>query len=791
MKLILHNLKVALRNLMKYKLQTLINVLSIAVGIVTFSLTHSMMSGFRLPFIFDESYCDRAYEVTFKTILNGEEADISTDIIQVLKGNGGLINAEKFAIPNFAAINLKSEFQLKDSSIRKGDIPSIYMDPAYPDYAGIKSSVSGRNIRNLKVGEAIISEKFAKRIFGNLNPIGVLIKLNFADLGSSNSLTIVDVFQTPSIYEPVIHNDCLYYCDTEDLTEASQFFPECINVVIKEGSSEQQLKREIEERILPMGVKAELTRVVDRPDFKRIIPVKMIVYVIGSLILLAAVLGFLRIESQLFRIRRREMALRIANGGSRMQIFSCLVTEVALTICISILLSLVLGGLLQNYLDEKLNLGIDSSFLKGLLEDTRLIGFSILTGAALIALCSIIAWCMLLQISRERQGLEMSIRRKNTHLMRNAMLGIQIIISMVFVCSAFILLKGGDWILKVCNVPENDSRYSECLYMDFREASDYNRMIEEIKRLPDLEKMIGCPNGATFIQEIFQNPDIMEKLNGRLGYRCYFTEDTTFLSFLGIEVEWLRRDINSNEYMLIGEKAFKRFNEIGLLDNMALTLWNYSNAMPVAGIIKKFPYDMYGESLVIIGSDPHQVLSTAILVPKEGKGKTLWKSVETVIERLEPELINTIVHSYRERENILPLTVEIARTGGWILGGISIIICAMSILSTIALDTRARRKEVAIRKVNGAKSKNIYRMFGRVYTLLIIISLFITIPICILFNRWVENYINDSVPKSIHLSPVGPLILGITIVILLIITIVGWQIHRVMQVNPAKIIAKE
>ncbi|MDE6341330.1 MAG: ABC transporter permease, partial [Muribaculaceae bacterium] len=562
-------------------------------------------------------------------------------------------------------------------------------------------------------------------------------------------------------------------------------------IVMKEGSSEQKLENEMDELIRPFGVKAELTRIVDKPDFKRIIPIKIIVYVIGSLILLAAVIGFLRIESQLFSIRRRELALRVVNGASRMQIFGCLVTEVIMTICISILLAMLLGGMLQDFLEEKLNLGMGRSFLKGLFEEGGLIPYSLLTGGALLILSIMTAWCMILQIFKERQGLEMSIRRKSTHLMRNTMLGIQIIISMVFVCSAFILLKGGDWILRVCNVPENDNRYAECLYMDFRETSDHERMIEEIKRLPDLEIMIGCPRGTTIIQETIQNPEIMEKLNDRLGYRCYFTEDSTVLSFLGIEVEWLTRNLNRNECMLIGEKAFNRFKEIGLLDNMALTLWNQNEALPIGGIIKKFPYDMYGENLVILGSDPNQVLTQAILVPKEGKGKALWKSVEQVIERLEPELFTKIVYSYRERENPFPLTVELARACGWIAGGISIIICAMSILSTIALDTRARRKEVAIRKVNGAKRRDIYRIFGRIYAFLIVVSLAIAIPVCILINRWVENYINDSVPESTHLSPVGPIILGCAIVITLIFIIVGWQIHRMMQINPARIITKE
>ena len=44
MKMTFHNLKVAVRNLMKYKLQTIISVLSIAIGIVTLAFAHAAMS---------------------------------------------------------------------------------------------------------------------------------------------------------------------------------------------------------------------------------------------------------------------------------------------------------------------------------------------------------------------------------------------------------------------------------------------------------------------------------------------------------------------------------------------------------------------------------------------------------------------------------------------------------------------------------------------------------------------------------------------------------------------------
>ena len=47
------------------------------------------------------------------------------------------------------------------------------------------------------------------------------------------------------------------------------------------------------------------------------------------------------------------------------------------------------------------------------------------------------------------------------------------------------------------------------------------------------------------------------------------------------------------------------------------------------------------------------------------------------------------------------------------------------------------------------------------------------------------------IDQSISFSPVYPIAAGCVIVILLITGIVGWQIHRVMQTDPARTIAKE
>ena len=57
--MITHNLKVAFRNLMKYKLQTVVSILSIAIGILTLAIVHTVFREFKRPAVINEPYYDR------------------------------------------------------------------------------------------------------------------------------------------------------------------------------------------------------------------------------------------------------------------------------------------------------------------------------------------------------------------------------------------------------------------------------------------------------------------------------------------------------------------------------------------------------------------------------------------------------------------------------------------------------------------------------------------------------------------------------------------------------------
>ncbi|MDE6480358.1 MAG: FtsX-like permease family protein [Muribaculaceae bacterium] len=364
-------------------------------------------------------------------------------------------------------------------------------------------------------------------------------------------------------------------------------------------------------------------------------------------------------------------------------------------------------------------------------------------------------------------------------------------ICLVFVCSALILYNGTENILKANNVPEKDAEYSKYLYFEPYLASDPNRLFDEISKLPEIENMIMYDQFFTALKELEEDPELFEKLERNIYYQFYATLDTTMLSTLGVDVKWNNNDIDRNECFILSEKTYEKFLEYGILDHSTLTIKYSGITLPVGGTVKNMPYDGNGGEFIIAVYPARDKSDRGhILIPKAGREKALAQRIHETIERVEPQAINEMIFNFREHMNLMLSLAESVRTAGWILGIVSLVICAMSIFSTITLDTRSRRKEVAIRKVNGAKRGNIYCIFIRIYFVLVAIALAISVPLCILFNKWIRNIIEEIISSS-TLSPIMPIILGCAIVIILIFLIVSCQINRVMKLNPTQIIAKE
>ena len=117
---------------------------------------------------------------------------------------------------------------------------------------------------------------------------------------------------------------------------------------------------------------------------------------------------------------------------------------------------------------------------------------------------------------------------------------------------------------------------------------------------------------------------------------------------------------------------------------------------------------------------------------------------------------------------------------------VCIIIAAFGIFSLITLSCEQRRKEIAIRKVNGATIRNILIMFVKEYMLLLTIAAVIAFPVgYVLMKLWLENYVERTVISAwIYFAIFG----GIMIVIF---ACIGWRVWQAARQNPAEVIKSE
>ena len=796
--MLLHNLKVALRNILKYKVQTLGSILSLAIGMVTLATVHSFLQNFRMASINHEPYYDRVYNLRFDSIQKRQSEKsihINGDIVRAVKANGGprCIEQGPYA-PNGMLTGGWAEFTLSGKTRRKMPLDAVPLDRNYPNFVGIRSAITGEKIKVLGPHDAIINEKQAKQIFGDKNPVGASIRLNKSY--GNYQLRLVDVYQDLSLTELNMSSSALFYSpwELEDM-DPEQFYAVNLYVVLKEGCTPQQLKAEVNSRLKPLGLKVKTEKLKDRlsEEYSTVAIACSITYLIGSLILLAAIIGFLRMQTQLFWMRRREISLRITNGATHLQLFSMFATEVVVIVLVAYLVAVLMGSWICDYLARPQFAEITSEL--GTISHLYL--YSLVIGLVVMMLCLAIIWIVLSRICKRTQALESGMRRSHNHWFRNTMLGVQVMISMFFLGVTFCLLC---WVGKMADfnhIPDDECAYKQSLYLQTNAAENVQRLRDKLIHLPQVERWIPYSWGFWKVNELAENEefskavwkdDLFVSYSNVTNYRIQMTSDTSYLDFFKIKVNW-KPKANRKKCILVNEELYKLMRQYHVAPNDILTV-DEMDSYQIAGTFQSVPYegsvktDIY--SFIVI--DPKEAYGAThyILVAKPGEYKEMQVAVDRTIQKLEPAVVKPMSSNLRYYMAREMFALEILQNIAWILAIVSLAICLISIFSTVMLDTQTRKKEVAIRKVNGALTRDITKLFGRTYLVITLIAMVFAVVAMLLFHIVLSKMFD-----MVEINPVFPIILSIVIVIGFIAAIIACQVRKIMKVDPSEILAKE
>ena len=813
-----HNLKIAFRNLLKYKLQNLISIIALAVGIVTLTATHFIVKHMGAPSISEEEYYNRCYLVEIVDI-NAPDVKYATDetetknmsfgnkvhpitveILSALTSNGNLPGVEKIHENRFASsgylMSSDQEFLLPDSTVRTGQYNFFVVDADRLQFFGIRSAVTGEHLPVLNDKEVFISELQAREVFGGQNPIGCTVTMKI--LGKYFTVTVRDVIKNNKIADYI---DNYMFVYLKDEPYGGRYVPELL-IQLAENATLESVHAEINRRLAPHGLKARIRalRDVHAETVGVQIVSRNVVYAISALILVAALIGFLKMQLQLFGMRQREVALRRVHGATKRSIFMLFFCEVALILLLTFGTAALFAQWLSNYAETYMMqfLSPFGWYIEGIYESVVVI--SLVT----FLICTLVVGISTRRQLRQRQGMAIQLHKNRKHTLRNTMLGVQFVISITFLGGTLSLTQFVNRMMESYNVPENDDFYAECIQVKPFHEEDGQKLWEYLRSGENYDiKHYFCIEDQTFlpIEEVSNSPELVEELR-RSHWRCRELADTSYFAFWQRPIKWILPPEERYNCLLLSDTLYSELKKRGITDSGVLHI-KEGEPYRIGGTYAIAPYTaskwvtaLQEMALIRDGNQRSDEIvqtkySEFIIVPREGKYNKVFTDLTSFMARVNPKPVNPVVINLRKQMTAELSLLENMQRGAWILSSICLVICLMGIWSTIALDTRSRQKEVALRKVHGAKRKDIAMLFGRLYLWLIGVASILAIPAVILFSQFLKEWaVSEMIPQHL-ISPILPILgsLGITSIVILLV--VSLHVRRVMKQKPAEIIAKE
>ena len=767
--MILHYLKIAWRNLLKYRMQTAVNVVGIAVGFACFAFANLWM---RYEASFDSRHegADRMYLLYAETAIEagGLSPHVPYPVSTLLKQEFPEVEAACAFTRYTKADKLELEGQ------PEVELPSIQLDSCFMNLFGIRV-LAGTNDFLYTNGQIALTERTARRLFGTTDVLGRTVTCNDEEV---TVCAIVSDLPHSNFSFGFIHKGA-YFRKWQDVWYNAGFE---VVVRLAPGVSPRALEekfrayaeqtddryRKITGRLRLMP----LSEVRQAPfNEERLVSFSYLVLfaAAGGLVILCSLFNHLALFLSRMDIRRRELALRRTCGSSGSGLFAMLTTEYSLLVLLSGFLGFVLVELLQPSFQRL-------SGVEGNVYGKSLLYFLMVLALSLVLLLPFVFRYSSLRPERSRSGRRLKV-----------MVGLQLFISLLAIFCTVVLMKQLNYLQHTdLGWERRNIAAFTLLYPD--NAKD--EIVDRVRQMPFVSRVLTgyyglLPEGARGSVSIDWEgkPEDLEMKGTRMT--CL---DDTLADFYGIRLaagEFIRQDAGEGQVML-NESAVQTMgiaNPVG----MTLTYRNKQKAT-VVGVVRDFhitaPTIPVQPTLYVRRFDWTSG-SHVLLKYHEGAWPELRHRVDSLFAKDYPEvhyrLVNVMdeYNAYLKAEHLLMRLLAFVST-------VCILVSAFGIFSMITLSCERRRKEVAIRKVNGARVGDILGLFAREYLLLLAAAAVVAFPVgYVLMKRWLESYVEQT-PLSWWLYAV--IFLGMALLVALCI---GWRVWRAANENPAEVVKRE
>ena len=664
---------------------------------------------------------------------------------------------------------------------------------------------------------ALITQQFAQKIFGDQNPVGKTLRHTSGEI-----VTITGVIGNTSTKSTLTFDVVLSYHLVDNWSRLPQTLVllhpnvnyRTLNKQYEDFFESRYMSDQIRYQLFPLSdiyfSKDIVTFIYNQGNYNYV----NVLMAVGILILLAGIINFVNIYTVIILRRGKELGIKRVFGAGGYTIFLQLLTENLLATGIALLLALLITSAVNPFITHILQFGQIPS-----------VRFDLILSFGLLLILPIITTLypfIRFHYAKPVTSLKNvdSIKGKGSVL--HILLSFQYIITITLIIVSLFFIKQLQYMLNI----DPGYRTENIIKVNFikqqidqrsQVSAEESRTIREREdQVADeiIQKMNACPLITQWTYG--QSPN---KYSGRGSVPFKLSEGEFIpIHLTGVSESWLRLfeipllegrlwdDATDNGYrdynLIITESVLKLY---GITDfNEALLqpesrLWYSSlggdmSANPpyrIVGVVKDFnflhlskiptPTAFSYANKYSDGSSRYDPIIAAIVPGRTQDAIAFMKKLheETVGGEFTYSFVaDEIREMYREDKKIATIYA--------IFTFIAIFISALGLFSMSLYDIQQHRKEIAIRKINGASFTDIIRLLLKKYFITFVISFVIASPVALFaINRYLEGFANKA-PISWWLFAVAVILTaGISLLTLF------YQTRKAAIQNPAEVVKSE
>ncbi|MBT1700870.1 ABC transporter permease [Fulvivirgaceae bacterium PWU4] len=791
--------KTAIRNLLKEKASSLINIAGLSLGITSCLILFLILKDGASYDKYHTHY-ERIFRVVSKSKDNGRDTftqGIPPALPEAFKND--FREAEEVVFTSYRRNSIIA-IEQTDGTFKKFEEPTglVITTPAFFKIFD-RNMIIGDALKRLDdPNEAIISRKWALRYFGKVDAVGELVR--YEDNDYRITAVMDDYPSTTDLpFDLMLSYSTVKKAFDEkgwgNVSDADNCY-----FLLREGESIDNMRSHVasfRKKYLGDDDNAAEKTYILQPlkdvhtdtrfgNYNKKMPpeAKITLTVIGVFLLIMACINFINLTTAEAMKRTKEVGVRKVLGSSQLQLIIKFVGETFIITFIAMLISLCITELALRSVNSFLDISLSLD-----LNDSRLWLFLIV----LMVLVSILSGLYPAIVTARFKPVQvlkgqLRITGHSRFSLRRGMVATQFFISQLFIIGAIVLVRQMDFMEEQYLGFRQDAIIS--VPIPVREGlSPVSRMRalkNEILRLEGVEEASlnsSPPSSAGVMSTGFK---LLEK-NEELSTQVKLV-DGDYISLFDIELlsgEPLS-DLDTMTGFVVNEKLVKTagYESNEAIIGKMIDFWG--KQIPVKGVVKDYNTRSLTKPMepVIMVNDKKSYTNLSIrLKPVNMQGSIL--AIQKLWEAAYPEhmfkydfLDQQISHLYRGERKMSTLITTFAF--------IAVFIGCLGLFGLVSFMANQRSKEIGIRKVLGASVNNIIVLFSGEFAKLITIGFVLAVPISVFFL----DKILQEFAYRIHL---GPLIFlaSLAITFFIAMATVGLRAFKAASINPVNSLRSE